>query len=89
MGMVRGIFPSKAQRNAINKVLTPTWRKVIKVADMIADCQVNRGYPNPKYWNEYADIWEKEKAKYNFRKVTLAEFLQNMARKADPVLKQD
>ncbi len=88
-GMIRGIFPSTAQREATSATLAVPQQQAMRVANFVSALGINKGYPYPLHVGEFTDIWTQEIGKYNFGQVTLEEFLQNIMKNADPVLNQD
>lgn len=88
-GMVRGIFPSTAQREATAESMSEPQQQVMRVANYTAALGIQKGYPSPLHMGEFTDIWTQEIGRYNYREVTLEGFLENITKSADPVLNQD
>ena len=89
MGMVRGVFPSKAQRETIGRKLNENkgTQKVLRVFDLLTASGVDEEFIKwPKEGNKWLDIYNDERQKYEYKKTTLEEFLQNVKKNADPVL---
>lgn len=89
MGMVRGIFPSKSQRDAVADDLSDNDKKVFRVADIISGFGEREKPENPLNLGEWDKIYTVERDKYSFSQVTLEEFLANVVKNADPVLLED
>lgn len=85
-GMVRGIFPSKAQRDAALKSISPEDRKLIDAIAVIEKFKQPVRQPLPANFNAFYDLYVIERDKYIYGELTLEQFLQNVKRKADPVL---
>lgn len=88
-GMVRGIFPSKTQRDATVDNFSIDEQKTFRLANVISTFATDEVIKKPLNVGEFEKILIVERDKYSFGQVTLEEYLANVKKNADPVLKVD
>ena len=89
-GMVRGVFPSKAQRDAVKDSLSKVDKSIVEVCSKIQAL----GHPisdtaTPNNYSQFLDIFTQEKNRYLLDQINLEQFMQNIQTAGNPVLAGD
>jgi ABC-type glycerol-3-phosphate transport system substrate-binding protein len=86
-GMIRGVFPSKAQRDAVKDSLSNVDKSIVEVCSKLQ----NLGHPvngtaMPNNYSQFLDIFTQEKNRYLLDQINLEQFMQNIQKAGSPVL---
>ena len=90
-GMLRGVFPSQAQRDAAAKAPFGSDRilqQVLGVANFYNSLNVQNDKVDaqPENFNEWSKIYQTIRDKYDYNKINIDEMLKEIKEQADPVL---
>lgn len=90
-GMVRGVFPSKAQRDALaDKASTDRiLAQGLRVADYFSTLKTSGSQPaSPANLSEWEKVLQDAIDEYSYKKITIEQFCQKVKELGDPILGQ-
>jgi ABC-type glycerol-3-phosphate transport system substrate-binding protein len=85
-GMVRGVFSSSSQREAVAASLSDTNKKIVSIAKKILDMGVPMINPRPLNYQQFQDIFEYEKSQYLYGRMTIEQMCKNIYDNANDLL---
>jgi multiple sugar transport system substrate-binding protein len=86
VGMVRGVFPSKAQRDATSSSLNSMEKSVVEVVNQLQALGHKSDDKIPDGYVQFLDIFTQEKNRYLLDQITLEQFMENIQTSGSPAL---
>jgi multiple sugar transport system substrate-binding protein len=85
-GMVRGVFPSKTQRDASKEFSSQQEQKILEVAGEVAALENPVEQKVPKNFTPFLDVFTQEKNRYLLNLCTLEQFAKEVQKNGNPLL---